>query len=170
MSQLRPFNLNAWVSEHRHELKPPVGNKLLYNGELKVMLVSGPNSRNDYHIEAGEEWFYQLEGRLTLRLIECGHFHEVVLNKGDTFCLPAYVPHSPQRAVNSLGIVVERRRRAGETDALEWYCSEPSCRHLLYRGEFVCNDLESDLKPVIDAYKADVEKRRCGKCGAIDSL
>lgn len=166
--KLRAFNFQAWLDEHRHELVPPVGNKLLYAGEFKVMVVAGPNSRTDYHIEEGEEWFYQLEGRLTLRVIEDGEFYDVIIDKGDTFCLPPRIPHSPQRAPASLGIVVERQRRPGELDALAWYCQNKDCRALLHRADFVCNDLEKDLKPVIDEYFADQAKRTCEKCGFIE--
>ena len=51
----KPVNLHAWLEEHGKDLKPPVGNKLLYGaGQLKVMLVGGPNRREDFHIEDGE--------------------------------------------------------------------------------------------------------------------
>ena len=36
-------------------VRPPLaGNKLLYGGQQKVMVVGGPNTREDYHIEIGE--------------------------------------------------------------------------------------------------------------------
>ena len=45
-----PFNLQFWLAEHRAQLVPPVGNKLLYqDSELIVMAVGGPNSRKDFH-------------------------------------------------------------------------------------------------------------------------
>ena len=45
-----PFNLQAWIDRNRPLLRPPVGNKLLYqDSELIVMAVGGPNSRKDYH-------------------------------------------------------------------------------------------------------------------------
>ena len=31
---------------------------------LKVMVVGGPNVRKDYHLQAGEEFFWQLKGTL----------------------------------------------------------------------------------------------------------
>ena len=48
------LNFAEWVDNVRPELKPPVGNKLVYGGQLKVMVVGGPNSRTDFHIEVGE--------------------------------------------------------------------------------------------------------------------
>ena len=42
-----PFNLKDWISNNRHLLKPPVGNKNLYvdAGDFFVMVVAGPNAR-----------------------------------------------------------------------------------------------------------------------------
>jgi 3-hydroxyanthranilate 3,4-dioxygenase len=162
--RLAAFNIPAWLAANRHLLKPPVGNRLLYSGEFKVMVVAGPNARTDYHVECGEEWFYQLEGEMTLRVVHAGTFYDIRLAAGDTFCLPPGVPHSPQRAAGSIGIVIERERRPGEVDALLWYCQNEACREVLYREDFVCRDLGRDLAPIIEAYYADEGKRTCVKC------
>ncbi len=50
----QPTNFAAWLEEAKPQLQPPVCNKLTYGGQLKVMVVGGPNSRTDYHIEEGE--------------------------------------------------------------------------------------------------------------------
>jgi len=168
--RLRPFNLSAWLSAHRHELVPPIGNKLLYWGEFKVMIVAGPNSRTDYHVQCGEEWYYQLEGSMVLRVVDDGIHYDVPLGAGDTFCLPPGIPHSPQRHPNSLGIVVERERRSGELDTLRWYCQSEQCRAVLYSQDFFCSSLDTDLKPVIDNYFSDITHRTCGKCGFVEPL
>lgn len=169
MGRLKAFNIEKWVSENRHLLKPPVCNKLLYNNELKVMLVGGPNKRTDYHIEAGEEWFYQLEGEMILKVVENGEFYDVKIGQGETFCLPGGVAHSPQRMDGSVGIVVERERREGEMDALVWFCGNVECREMVFRKEFFCRDLGKDLVPIIEEYYGDEEKRRCGKCGFVET-
>ena len=69
----RPFNFQKWIDEHRELLKPPVNNKVVWQDtEFIVMVVGGPNSRKDYHFNEGEEFFYQLEGNITVRIQEDG--------------------------------------------------------------------------------------------------
>ncbi|CAN8065282.1 unnamed protein product [Agarophyton chilense] len=168
MGRFQAFNLQKWLDENRHLLKPPVGNKLLCDGEFKVMVVAGPNARTDYHVEEGEEWFYQLEGDMVLRVADNGEFYDIPISAGDVFCLPPKVPHSPQRKPNSIGIVVERERRAGEIDALQWYCQNEKCRNLLYKKEFFCTNLVKDLPPIISEYYEDLGKRTCTTCGFVE--
>ena len=97
-----PINLQAWIEEHRHLLKPPVGNKCIYDGDFIVMVVGGPNARTDFHWDEGPEWFYQLEGEMVLRIQEHadggpGAIREIPIRAGEIFLLPPRVPHSPQR-------------------------------------------------------------------------
>lgn len=108
---LATVNLRQWIAEHRHLLRPPVGNAQIWKDrEFMVTVVAGPNRRKDYHIDPGEEFFYQLEGDITLRLIEDGQFRELPIREGEVFLLPPLVPHSPQRGPNTLGLVIERMR------------------------------------------------------------
>ena len=58
MKTQSPINLNNWIEEHRNDFKPPVGNKYLYNGrDFFVMVIAGPNARNDFHVVDSEEYF-----------------------------------------------------------------------------------------------------------------
>src|SRR3546814_4102757 len=82
-----PLNLQAWIEEHRHLLKPPVGNKCIYDGEFIVMVVGGPNTRTDYHWDEGPEWFYQLEGEMVLRIQEDGAPRDIPIRAGEIFLL-----------------------------------------------------------------------------------
>ena len=62
------------------------------------------------------------QGNMTLVVIDGGRRREIHIREGQVFCLPAGVPHSPQRPeATSLGLVVERKRYEGELDGLRWY-------------------------------------------------
>ncbi len=166
MPQPSAFNLRQWVDEHREFLKPPVGNKMVWgDGEFLVMVVGGPNQRKDFHVEEGEEFFYQIEGDITLRIIEDGEKRDIKIREGDVFLLPPRIPHSPQRPANTVGLVVERRRRPGELDHLQWYCE--SCSNLLYDAAFELVDLGTQLKPLIEKFYADEKLRTCSECGTL---
>lgn len=163
-----PFNLRQWIDEHRHLLKPPVGNDQLWkeeSPEFIVMVVGGPNSRKDFHVDVGEELFYQLEGDITLRLVEDGAIRDVRVREGDIFLLPPNVPHSPQRGPNTVGLVVERVRKEGELDGFQWYCE--NCGTKLHEVFLQLTDITTQMKPVFDAYWADIDARTCKSCGTV---
>ncbi|MEP6633618.1 MAG: 3-hydroxyanthranilate 3,4-dioxygenase [Luteimonas sp.] len=166
-----PFNLPAWIEEHRHLLKPPVGNKCVFNGDFIVMVVGGPNQRTDYHWDEGPEWFYQLEGEMVLRIQETddeGHraVRDIPIRAGETFLLPARVPHSPQRGPASIGIVIERKRLPHENDGLLWFCER--CNTKIYEEFFFLHDIERDFPPVFDRFYSSIEHRTCKTCGHVN--
>ena len=166
-----PINLLGWIEEHRHLLKPPVGNKVVYDGDFIVMVVGGPNVRTDYHFEEGPEWFYQLEGEMVLRIQETDANgvlapRDIPIRAGEMFLLPPRTPHSPQRMPGSIGLVIERRRLAHEDDGLMWFCER--CNHKLYEEFFHLQDIEVDLPPVFDRFYASTEHRSCAQCGHLN--
>lgn len=165
MSKLvQPLNFQKWINEHRHLLKPPVGNKCVWdNGEYIVMVVGGPNSRKDYHYNETPEFFYQVEGDMILKIIDQGKQVDIAINQGDIYLLPAKVPHSPQRKENTVGLVIEYPRSKGMMDALEWYCEQ--CNSQLYREEFALGNIETDMPKIFDAYYSDDKKCICSNCG-----
>src|SRR5207237_5161806 len=119
----RPFNFKQWIDEHRHLLKPPVGNQCVYdNDDFIVMVVGGPNSRKDYHYDEGEEFFYQLEGDIVVKVVDNGAPRDIPVREGEIFLLPPRTPHSPQRPANTVGLVIERKRAPDELDGFQWYC------------------------------------------------
>jgi 3-hydroxyanthranilate 3,4-dioxygenase len=166
MAIRKPFNFHAWIDEHRHLLKPPVGNKQVYeDAEFIIMVVGGPNARKDYHWEEGEEFFYQLEGDVTVKIQEDGKAVEVPLKEGEIFLLPPRVPHSPIRPANTVGLVVERKRKDHEKDGLLWFCD--NCNNKLYEEYFHLNSIENDFLPVFRKYYASEELRTCKECGTV---
>jgi 3-hydroxyanthranilate 3,4-dioxygenase len=168
MFHLAPFNLKAWIDENRDRLKPPVGNALLWNDNFMVMIVGGPNQRSDYHVNPGEELYYQVEGDIVLKVIENGRPRDIPIRHGDIFLLPAGVPHSPQRPANTVGLVVEHRRPPGANDHMRWYC--PNCGEVLHDAELYVVDLGKQLRPIIEQFQQSAELRTCKNCGAVMEL
>lgn len=164
-----PFNIAAWIEEHRDLLRPPVGNAQVWSdADFVVTVVGGPNRRTDYHDDPFEEFFYQLRGNMTLRIIDDGRQRDVPINEGDIFLLPPHVRHSPQRPVpDSVGLVIERRRPLGTVDAFEWYCAH--CGALVHRVEVQLQSIVDDLPPLFEAFYSSEEQRRCARCGTVHS-
>ena len=131
----KPFNFQAWIDAHAHLLKPPVGNKLVFEDSgMIVQVVGGPNQRVDFHDDPVEEFFYQLKGDMILKVVVDGRIEDVRIREGDVFMLPAHVRHSPQRPVaGSVGLVVEGARTPDAKDGFEWFCF--SCGGLVHRIE-----------------------------------
>ncbi|NXX61722.1 3HAO dioxygenase, partial [Scopus umbretta] len=140
-------NVRKWIEENKAAFLPPVCNKLMHRHQLNVMFVGGPNERKDYHIEEGEELFYQVEGDMCLKIIENGKKKDIVIREGEMFLLPARIPHSPQRYTDTVGLVIERERLKTETDGLRYYVGEST--NVLFEKWFHCEDLGTQLKPII---------------------
>ncbi|MEN1783927.1 MAG: 3-hydroxyanthranilate 3,4-dioxygenase [Bacteroidota bacterium] len=163
-----PFNLNNWLEEHRDLLKPPVGNKNLYKdaGDYIVMVVAGPNARKDYHYNETEELFYQLEGNIEVHIQEEGEKKTMELGPGDMYLHPAKVPHSPVRHPDSIGLVIERKRKHLDVkDGLMWFCDQ--CNNKLYEAYFTLNDIEKDFFGHFKTFYSSKALRTCNNCGYV---
>ena len=166
MSRLAAFKLKDWIDEHRHLLRPPVGNAVVWeDSEFIVMVIGGPNRRNDFHIDPGEEFFHQIEGDMTLTVMEEGRARDIPIREGDVLLLPPLVPHSPRRPAQTVGMVIERVRAPEERDHLCWYCER--CHSVLHDRAFHASDLTTQLTPIIEGFYADEKLRTCGSCGTV---
>ena len=165
MAILPPINFKTWIDEHRHLLKPPVGNQVVYedNSDFIVMVVGGPNSRKDFHYNETEEFFYQVEGSIVLRIVDEGEVKDIPIHEGDIFLLPPKVPHSPQRPAGSVGLVMELKRNHGETDGFMWFCE--SCNNKLYEEYFPLTNIVEQLPPIMNKFYASDELLTCDSCG-----
>ena len=162
----RPFNFKKWIDEHRHLLKPPVGNKCVWeDAEFIVMVVGGPNSRKDYHYDEGEEFFYQIEGDITVKIQENGKAVDVPIKEGEIFLLPPRVPHNPIRGENTVGLVIERQRHDDEKDGLMWFCE--NCNEKLYEEYFVLTNIMTQFQEVFERFYGDEGNRTCKNCNAV---
>jgi 3-hydroxyanthranilate 3,4-dioxygenase len=164
MSRLAPLNFKRWIDEHRALLKPPVGNQQIWaDREFMVTVVGGPNARTDFHINEGEEFFYQVEGDMVLRVMEDGRPQDIPIAEGEIFLLPPRVPHSPQRPAATIGLVLERRRLPHERDGFVWFC--PSCGDKLYEEFFHLTNLVTQLPPIFDHFYGNADHSTCQRCG-----
>ena len=163
---LAPFNLQKWINDNRDLLKPPVNNKNLYveAGDFIVMVVGGPNARKDYHFNEGEELFYQLEGDITLKIIE--KIINAQIKEGDIFFAAGNIPHSPMRGPNTVGLVIERIRKGTDmTDGLMWFCDK--CNHKLHEYKFPLEDIQEDFLSRFKSFYGSKELRTCDSCNHI---
>lgn len=163
MGRLKPLNFMAWINENRHLLKPPVGNKVIWEDrDVIVMVVGGPNSRTDFHVNGGEEFFYQVEGDITLKVFDEGEHQSLAIKEGEIFLLPAGVPHSPRRPANTIGLVIEQKRQPGEEDGFIWFCE--NCGEKLYQEHFQLTNIATQFPPIFARFYAG-ENTTCKKCG-----
>ncbi|MFD0886911.1 3-hydroxyanthranilate 3,4-dioxygenase [Streptosporangium algeriense] len=163
-----PIDFTKWIDEHAHLLKPPVGNKVIFEGanDLVVMVVGGPNARTDFHVDPYEELFYQVRGNMHINVMTENGPETVHVKEGQMWLLPPNLPHSPQRPEEgSVGFLVERIRPEGVLEKFRWYCQE--CDAVVYEVELQVRDIVADLPPIFQAFYDDEKARTCDNCGAL---
>src|SRR5437879_12948453 len=103
---LAAFDFNGWIDRHAHLLKPPVGNKVVFEqaADLIVQVIGGPNARTDYHDDPYEEFFYQLRGNIVLKVIEDSKPRDLPIREGEGVQVPGHCTHSPQRPAGAVGL------------------------------------------------------------------
>lgn len=168
MTNLPPvIDFAGWIDANRHLLKPPVNNQMMALGDdFVIQIVGGPNERYDYHYEPYEEWFYQITGDIYVNVMTDDGPRRVDIREGETWLMPANLPHSPQRPdPESVGLVIERVRREGTLEKFQWYCLE--CDAKVHEVELQVRDLVEDMPPVFQEFQQDVTARTCTQCGAL---
>ena len=129
------------------------------------MVVGGPNARKDYHYNESEELFYQVEGDITVGIMEDGKPVDIEIKEGDMFLLPAKIPHSPRRPANTIGIVIEKVRGDNDKDGLLWFCE--NCNASLHEEYFHLDDIVEQFPPIMAAFYDSEEKRTCKSCSTV---
>ncbi|MER7130279.1 3-hydroxyanthranilate 3,4-dioxygenase [Streptosporangium saharense] len=163
-----PIDFTRWIDEHAHLLKPPVGNKVIFEGanDLIVMVVGGPNARTDFHVDPYEELFYQVRGNMHINVMTEDGPETVHVKEGQMWLLPPNLPHSPQRPEEgSVGFLVERIRPEGVLEKFRWYCQD--CNAVVHEVELQVRDIVADLPPIFQAFYDDDRARTCDDCGAL---
>ena len=90
---------------------------------------------------------------------------EVPIREGEMFLLPPRVPHNPIRGANTIGLVIERKRRDGELDGLMWFCE--NCNEKLYEEYFRLEDITTQFQGVFAKFYGDIDLRTCKNCNAV---
>ena len=164
---LTGFNLQHWIDENR-------GNwgqrRVLWeDSDFIAFVTRGPNRRKDFHINPGDEIFYQLEGELNLHYIDRAQERQLALLKaGDIFLLPRNMPHSPRRADGSWTFVIERKRTAEELDHFIWPCEE--CGSMLYETAVRFDEPSDAVANATRALRENPALATCKRCGTVLSL
>ena len=162
-----PLDLLRWIADNAAAFRPPVANKVVFPGsDLIFMVIRGPNARNDFHIDPGDEIFYQLEGTIAVDIRhDDGRIERRLVGAGEVMLVPGGVAHSPRRPRDTWGVVIERERQPGEIDQIVWFCER--CGHELRRAPFELSDIETELTGIIDDFNRDARARRCARCGTV---
>ena len=89
------------------------------------------------------------------------------IRAGEMFLCPGGLPHSPRRGADTVGLVVERDRRPGERDGLQWYCE--NCGTKLYEEFFELTNIETQFPPVFDRFFGNPQLSTCRNCGTVQT-
>ena len=167
MANIAPVHLMRWIEEHKTLFSGPVANKEVFpESEFIYQIVRGPNARNDFHIDPGDEIFYQLKGDITVRCIdETGKARDIKVREGEVMLCRAGTRHCPVRPAGTWGLVIERKRRPDELDRLAWFCER--CETKLHEVSFSCQNIEVELKAAIEEFNASEALRTCKRCGTV---
>ena len=168
MDFLSTFHLRRWVEENKNLFSPPfkTNRLLVHHRDFLVMVLAGPNVRLDFHVDPGDEFFYQIEGDMELHLKPEGEKREVVaIRQGEIFLCPGGLPHSPRRPENTWGLVIERKRRPEENEEFVWFCEKCDARVL--GRTVVQGDVGAQVAKIYEAFNADAALRTCKACGDV---
>jgi 3-hydroxyanthranilate 3,4-dioxygenase len=168
MDLLSTYHLKKWVEENAALFNPPFRtNRLLVHlKDFLVMVLRGPNTRLDFHIEPGDEFFYQIQGDMELVLKPEGERrHSVIIREGEIFVCPGGLPHSPRRFESTWGLVIERKRRQEEIEEFAWFCER--CDALVLSRAMKQGNIPAQVSAVYSEFNADLALRTCRSCGYV---
>jgi 3-hydroxyanthranilate 3,4-dioxygenase len=160
------IDLKRWVNENSHLFRPPhrTNHVLAHNDDFIVMVLHGPNMRLDFHIEPGEEFFYQIKGDIEIHLKPDGQRRQVVaVREGEMFLCPGGLAHSPRRAQQTWGLVIERRRKPDEMEEFAWFCE--SCDEKVLSRIVRQTDVAAQVSKIYAEFNSSLALRTCRRCG-----
>jgi len=166
LETLQKYEIPSWIEANKHRFLPPVLKEYMYDEQLKVLWVVGPNQQY-YHLEEGEELFYQWKGDIRLNVLLKNGFKDITIKEGQIFMLPGRVYHQPKRPDGTLGVIFERTRAPHEPDCIRYFVD--GTQDLLWERWFYCENIPRDLGGAINQYD-NSESKVTGKPGADSQL
>ena len=168
MDLFSTHHLKRWIEENSHLFSPPykTNQVLVHDKDFMVMILRGPNIRMDFHVEPGDEFFYQIEGDIELHLKPSDGRRTIVkVREGEIFLCPGSVPHSPRRGENTWGLVIERKRKPEENEAFVWFCEK--CDAKVLSRTVIQGNIAQQVTKIYEAFNADPSIRTCKNCGYV---
>jgi 3-hydroxyanthranilate 3,4-dioxygenase len=168
MDLLSTYHLKQWVEDNKAYFNPPfrTNRLIIHHKDFLVMILRGPNTRLDFHIEPGDEFFYQVEGSMELHLKPEGERRQVVkIREGEIFVCPGGLAHSPRRFENTWGLVIERQRRPEEKEEFAWFCEK--CDELVLSRVMEQGNIPAQVSQVYQEFNDSQKLRTCGACGYV---
>jgi 3-hydroxyanthranilate 3,4-dioxygenase len=168
MEAFSTYHLKRWIEENRSLFSPPfrTNRPIVHHKDFIVMILHGPNARLDFHVEPGDEFFYQIHGDIELHLKPEGQRRQVVpIREGEMFLCPGGLPHSPRRPAETWGLVIERKRRPEEIERFVWFCEQ--CDGKVLERTVTQGDIGRQVAEIYAAFNAEQGLRTCKVCGYV---
>ena len=161
MSRLQALNFKKWIDEHRHLLKPPVGNKMVWAGPRVHGHGGGRAERaaSDFHVNDGEEFFYQLEGDIALHVHRGRQAARTSPSaRARSSSCPRACPTRRSVRADTVGLVIERQRLPKREGLISSGSARSAANELLRRVRFHLTDIVKQLPPIIEHFYGDETK------------
>jgi 3-hydroxyanthranilate 3,4-dioxygenase len=163
-----PVDIKRWIEENQHHFQPPhkTNRVIAHYDDFIVMILHGPNTRLDFHVEPGEELFYQLHGDIEVHLKSESERRQIVkVREGELFLCPGGLAHSPRRGEGTWGLVIERKRKPDEHEEFAWFCER--CDERVLARTVTQGDVAAQVAQIYAAFNADPAARTCKSCGYV---
>jgi 3-hydroxyanthranilate 3,4-dioxygenase len=161
-----PINIKRWIEENRHLFEPPfkTNRVIAHDNDFIVMVLHGPNLRLDFHVEPGEELFYQISGDIEVHFKPENERRQIVkVREGELFLCPGGLAHSPRRGEGTWGLVIERKRKPDENEEFAWFCER--CDERVLARTVIQGEVAAQVSEIYAAFNADPVARTCKSCG-----